>query len=180
MSEATTWRQQLVETHPEVFDRRFRGVRGYPTCSDGWRDLVTKLVERVCAASAGYPVHFTRMSEEFGTLRIHWTAEARLPPATERAVQDAIAVAEARSACTCQTCGAEGRLYSSGSWLLTACPAHARGVAVPVRPGTENVHVVRGFSADGTPQLVRRRYDRETDSFVDVPDLFAENEGAVS
>lgn len=169
---AATWRQRLVESHPEVFVRTFRGVpfsRGYPTCSDGLRDIATKVVERVSAAASGYPLHFTRMSEEYGSLRIHWVAEVRLPDGAERAVQEAIALAEARSACTCQTCGAEGRLYSSGSWLLTACPDHARGVPVPTRPGTENLHLLRGFSDDGTPELTCRRYGRMTDSFVDIP-----------
>jgi hypothetical protein len=175
----TTWRQRLVERHPEVFVRAFRGVPfspGYPTCSDGWRDIVTNVVERVSAAAAGRPVRFTRMSEEHGSLRIHWTAEADLPDGAELAIQDAVALAEARSACTCQTCGAEGSLYSSGSWLLTACPAHARGVPVPVRHGRENVHHVRGRISEDIGTIACRRYDRTTDRFVDVERSHAESE----
>jgi hypothetical protein len=167
---STTWRQQLVERHPKMFVRTFRGVPfspGYPACSDGWRDIVTNVVERVSAAAAGRPVRFTRISEEHGWLRIHWTAQTELPESVELAIQEAVSLAEARSACTCQTCGAEGSLYSSGSWLLTACPQHARGVRVPVRPGMENVHLVRGIGEDvGT--IACRRYDRATDRFVDA------------
>jgi hypothetical protein len=166
-----TWRQRLVQRHPEVFIRAFRGVPfspGYPACSDGWRDIVTNVVERVSAAAAGRPVHFTRMSEEHGSLRIHWAAEADLPESAELAIQEAICLAEARSACTCQTCGAAGSLYSSGSWLLTACSTHARGVPVPVRRGLENVHLVRRRVGEDIGTIACRRYDRRTDRFVDV------------
>ena len=40
-------------------------------------------------------------------------------------VNEAIELAEARSACTCEECGAEGRLYDSGGWYLTRCPRHS-------------------------------------------------------
>jgi hypothetical protein len=171
MTTAATWRQQLVERHPELFIRAFRGVpvsRGYPPCSDGWRDIVTNVVEKVSAAAAGRPVRFTRMSEEHGSLRIHWAAEADLPKDAEVAIEEAVSLAEARSACTCQTCGAEGSLYSSGSWLLTACPDHARGVPVPVRSGLENVYLVRCRIGEAAGTIARRRYDRANDRFVEI------------
>jgi hypothetical protein len=49
-----TWQEQLIRRHPNLFVRAFRGVPfapGYPQCADGWQHVVTRLVERVAAAS---------------------------------------------------------------------------------------------------------------------------------
>jgi hypothetical protein len=153
-----------------VFIRTFRGVDfapGYPTCGDGWCDIVTKLVERVSAAAVGYPLHFTQVSEKYGVLRVYWRADASIPPRTELAIEEAIALGEARSGCTCATCAAEGHLFSSGGWLLTACSEHARGVPVPVRAGMENFHLVRRFVGEDA-RVIGCLYDRIHDKFVDV------------
>jgi hypothetical protein len=48
-----TWQQMLVDSFPKPFVRGFRGVpfsAGYPSCRDGWQDIVIRLVERVEAA----------------------------------------------------------------------------------------------------------------------------------
>jgi len=166
-----SWQENLVSRHEEVFLRRFRGVPfapGFPTCPDGWREIVTTLVKRVAVAAVGYLVHFSQISEKYGALRVYWAAETRLPEQLERTIEHAIELAEARSECTCSTCGAEGRLVSRGGWLLTACQQHARGVPVPVRPGMEHLHIVRGFSGDTIRMITCRRYDRVNDRFVDV------------
>lgn len=83
-------------------------------------------------------------------------------------VEEAIDLAEARSACTCEICGREGRLYDRGGWLATACPEHARGEPVPVKVGCENLHVVRRLVDGGVRIVSCRRYDRNADAFVDV------------
>jgi hypothetical protein len=166
-----TWQQMLVDTYPKLFIRSFRGVPfapGFPSCGGGWCDIVTKLVVRVSAAAVRYPMHFTQILEKHGRLTIYWKAEANLPKHVEHAIDEAIELAEARAACTCVTCGVEGQLFSSGSCLFTACPNHARGVPVPVRPGLEDLHVVRGFVGDDTHSVACRRYDRLHDQFVDL------------
>jgi hypothetical protein len=166
-----TWQQQLVDLHPDLFAQTFRGVDfapGYPTCGDGWCDTVTTLVERVSAAAVGYQIHFTQILERYGRLTIYWKAEANLPKRVEHVIAEAIALAEARASCTCVSCGAKGQLFSSGSCLFTACPKHARGVSVPVRPGTEDLHLVRAFVDDDNLSTPCRRYDRLHDQFVDV------------
>jgi hypothetical protein len=166
-----TWHQQLVDLHPELFVRTFRGVTfapGYPSCGDGWCDIVTKLVERVSAAAAGYQIHFTQILERHGRLTIYWKAEANLPKHVEHAIEQAVALAEARAACTCVSCGAKGHLFSSGSCLFTACLDHARDVQVPVRPGTEDLHIARAFVGDDMHSAACRRYDRMHDRFVEV------------
>jgi hypothetical protein len=163
-----SWQEKLVSHHKEVFLRSFRGVPfapGFPTCPDGWREIVATLVQRVAVAAVGYPVHFSEISEKYGALRVYWAAEARLPERMERTIEHAVALAEARSQCTCASCGAEGRLVSSGGWLFTACSQHARGAPVPVQWGMENLHIVRG-SGDGI--ITCQRYDRANDRLVDV------------
>jgi hypothetical protein len=78
-------------------------------------------------------------------------------------------LAEARSACTCEICGAEGRLYDHSDWLTTRCAEHAEGEPIPVRLGFENVHVVRRIIGGRVRVVSCRRYDRATDSFIDLP-----------
>ena len=83
-------------------------------------------------------------------------------------IEEVITLAEARSACTCEICGAEGRLHNWGGSLTTACSVHAKGKPVPVKPGHENLHFVRKFGPGETLIVSCRRYDRDTDFFVDV------------
>jgi len=108
-----------------------------------------------------------QVKEKYGTLRLYWEGND-MAAATEQAVEDAVALAEARSACTCEVCGRAGVLYARGDWLATACPDHARGEPVPVTPGFENLHIVRTFRTGRHPIASCRRYLRKTDEFVDV------------
>jgi hypothetical protein len=166
-----TWQQMLVESYPNLFVRSFRGVpfaSGFPSCGGGWRDIVTKLVERVSAAAADHPMHFTQILERHGRLTIYWKAEANLPSRIEHDIDAAIELAEARSGCSCACCGAKGHLFSSGGCLFTACTEHARGVPVPIGPGTEDLHLIRTFVGDNIHSVAYRRYDRMHDRFVEV------------
>ncbi|OKO85378.1 hypothetical protein [Bradyrhizobium sp. AS23.2] len=166
-----TWSQELVDRYPEVLVRKLRGVpfaAGYPQCNTGWRDIVTNLVARVSAAAVGYSVQLTEIQERHGRLIIYWKAETALPIRVERAIADAIALAEARAACSCTVCGASARLFSDAGQLLTACTKHARGIPVRVRPGAENLHIVRTFVGDGVGGVIGcQRYDRVHDRFTD-------------
>lgn len=82
-------------------------------------------------------------------------------------------MAEARSATTCEQCGEEGRLYRAGAVPMTRCLAHAKGQSVPIKAGLENVHIVQKV-VDGRLTVACRRYDRDTDSFIDVGPLSLE------
>jgi hypothetical protein len=170
-----TWQADLVDRYPGLFIEEFNGrvtTPGYPTTGDGWRDLVETAVGRIATAVAAAPsgsVGIDQIKEKFGALRLYWHGRNNLPEETCAAVEEAIYLAEARSACTCETCGAEGRLFKHGGRLLTACDEHGKGKVVHVRPGRENIHIVRTVK-DGKLIIVScRRYVRETDSFVDVP-----------
>jgi hypothetical protein len=167
-----TWRDALVARHPRLFlsEDNTTCIHGYPLVGDGWRDLVERAVGRIADTLSATPsgsVTLVQVKEKHAGLRVYWRG-AGLTKAAERAIADAIAKAEARSACTCEVCGEEGLLHQVGGQLLTACAQHAKGSPVPVQPGWENLHLVRGFRNGTTAILMCRRYIRETDSFVDV------------
>jgi hypothetical protein len=168
-----SWQDALVARHPHLFipqDTHF-GIPGFPLVGDGWRDLVERAVRRIAdvidAAPSGR-VTLVEIKEKHATLRMYWDG-AGLTVADENAVAEAVALAEARSGCTCETCGNEGVLYRVGRQLLIACREHGSGGApVLIEPGWENIHLTRGVRGGKTTTLVCVRYERATDSFVDV------------
>ncbi|MGY4345054.1 hypothetical protein ACVWXM_001518 [Bradyrhizobium sp. GM7.3] len=105
--------------------------------------------------------------------RFYW--DGRLSPDASALVEEAIALAEARAACTCEECGEVGPLYQYGNWLVTRCAAHAKGLPVDTRPEMENIHIVRRLAAGQVQVLSCRRYDRETDAFADVDPTFLDD-----
>jgi hypothetical protein len=164
------WRIELIEAHPNLFHARAgipEAALGYPNCEEGWRDLLERACDRIeTALVEGNAIRVLEIKEKLGTLRFYWSGE--LSSEAEAKVKEAIALAVARSACSCEICGAEGRLYNRGGWLATACAQHARGQAMPIKSGLENVRIVWG-TFNGHVRIVScRRYDRATDSFVDV------------
>jgi hypothetical protein len=168
-----SWQDDLVARHPTLFLLTENGqtyTPGWPTVDDGWRELVETAVGRIADAVSVAPparVAIVQIKTKYGTLRLYWHGKD-MDAATEHAVEEAVALAEARSACTCENCGRVGVLHARGDWLSTACPDHARGEPVPVAPGFENLHIVQTFNAGRYPIASCRRYVRETDSFVDV------------
>jgi hypothetical protein len=161
------WRDQLVERHPDLFEIVFDGRvhrPGLPAVGDGWRDLVERAVARIAAAAgaSASTIKISQIKEKFGTLRLYWSGE--VPDAVRDAIGEAIDLAEARSAVTCEACGAPGVPWVGDGWHHTACERHGRGRKVPIRPGNEGLRQV--WRADGPPRWVR--YDRDADAFVEV------------
>jgi hypothetical protein len=109
-----------------------------------------------------------QIKEKFATIRIYWWPGPGLTDAMRDGVEEAIELAKARSACTCETCGQPGRLFKLSGWFMTACDEHGKGEHVAERRDLENVHVVYRI-VDGEPVPRARRYIRAIDSFVDVP-----------
>jgi hypothetical protein len=159
-----------MRAHPRLFETMTgepERAFGYPLCEAGWRDLLERCCARIETALAeGAAFRVLQIKEKFGALRFYWSGH--LPGAAKAKVDEAIALAAARSSCTCEICGAEGRLYNRDGWLATACPAHAKGELEPIRPGFDNIHIVRTFGPGRFPIVSCRRYIRETDTFVDV------------
>jgi hypothetical protein len=173
MSGNSTWQSYLVDRYPALFNVNIDGrvlAPGVPTCGDGWRDLVERTVGRLSDAVAAAPVGsltIVRIKQKYGALRLYWSATG-LPDETMAAVEEAVNLAEARSACTCEVCGEPGRLHDWKGWLATACPSHARGDVVPRQPGWEGISIVRTYRSGDVWIRSCRRYDRETDTFTDV------------
>jgi hypothetical protein len=166
-----TWQEKLIRRYPHLFLRAFRGLAfapGYPCCPDGWQDVVTRLVERVAAVSSDGTVYFTHIVAEHGALRVHWSSRTELAQRLALDIEEAVALAEARSLSTCTECGAEGRLFASDFRISPACKAHERGTAVQVVSGFHDVFVKRGIVRN-RPALMHVRYDWASDAFVHAP-----------
>ncbi|QUS37831.1 hypothetical protein RPMA_02345 [Tardiphaga alba] len=167
-----TWRRRLVDRHPEIFVRDAEGsatAHGYPFVGDGWADLVEVLAERIATFAPRGSYRIDRIEEKHGTLVVGLQRRVEgLDSGVQAAIDEAVALAEARSACTCQICGNPGVLREQNGWLATLCDDHARGEVVQVRPGWENVEVIYVVTGGHLRVSRARRYDRASDSFVDV------------
>jgi hypothetical protein len=164
-----TWQTELMARHPELFKQELCGrviKPGYPTVGDGLRDLVETAVRRIAVAPSG-SVKVRQITEKCGTLRMYLDSGRSCQDPINAAIDEAIELAEARSACTCEACGCEGRLFKHGGWPHTACDYHGRGHPVPQKPGLENVHIVWGVSG-GKRVLCTKRYVRATDTFEEI------------
>ena len=167
---APDWRANLITAYADLFDPAPGdppSAQGWPCVGDGWRDLLERACARIRIAirTHGGSFRASEVKEKYGGLRFYY--DGTLPPAAEVLVEDAVALAEARSACTCEVCGGPGSLYGPG-WLTTRCAQHAEGRRPEeVKPLLRNVRVETRFAGDR--KVVRcRRYVRETDLFVDV------------
>jgi hypothetical protein len=107
---------------------------------------------------------FVRIKQKFGDLRAYW--EGSVSHETRIRIAEAINLTVARSVCTCEICGAEGRRYVDHGWLATACAEHAKGSPLCDPPGFENIRLVR--RTPGTSGVYYARYDRETDTLIEV------------
>jgi hypothetical protein len=164
------WRADLVTAYPDLF--RLIGdppaAQGWPWIGDGWRELLQRACVRIQAAvqADGGSFKFSQIKEKYGTARLYW--DGGLSPEAAVRVEEAIDLAEARSATTCEVCGDPGRLYGGG-WLTTRCARHADGgTPVEVRAGFENIHVIRRAVGGGFRIASCCRYDRDADALIDV------------
>jgi hypothetical protein len=107
---------------------------------------------------------------------VYWSGN--VSPETTARINEAIALAEARSECTCETCGDEGQPYRHDGIYMTRCAAHAKGMSISAGPGRKSEHIVRDVVPDGGFRVARRQYDRDADAFIDVdpPSLGIEEE----
>jgi hypothetical protein len=121
------WRDEQRAQYPRLFGGR--SGRGRPRTGDGWRRVIESALRRISAAIESHEqavVQITDIEEKYGTLRIEYAA-VRVPATAIDAIENAIAIAEAISESTCETCGAPGRLYDHGGRFSACCADHARG-----------------------------------------------------
>jgi hypothetical protein len=164
------WRADLVTAYADLFDPTPGDppvAQGWPCAGDGWRGLLERACARIRIAiqTHGGSFRASEVKEKYGGLRFYY--DGTLPPEAEVLVEEAIDLAEARAACTCEICGEAGSLYGPG-WLTTRCAQHAEGRRPePVKAHLLNVHFQTRIVGD--QKVIRcMRYVRETDSFVDV------------
>jgi hypothetical protein len=162
------WRNDFMRAHPRLFgvmEGEPQHSFGYPLCQAGWRDVVERLCARIeNALGDGETFEFVRLTQKVGILRVVWDGE--VSEQTKVRIGEAVNLAVARSACSCEICGAEARLYSNRGWLATRCADHRAGDRVPVAPGFENVRILR--RRPGRPDMYHARYDRETDTLKEI------------
>lgn len=153
--------ERFFDLLPDEPQRSF----GYPLCDAGWRDILERLCIRIeTALQENDTFEFVRIKQKLGLLRADWNAD--ISNDTRAKILEAIDLAVARSACTCEICGVEGRRYDNRGWLATACAEHAVGDPEPVRPGFENIRKLRRVA--GEPGMHYVRYDREADTLTEV------------
>jgi hypothetical protein len=168
------WRTRLVARHSGLFRRKVGGrelTTGYPSVEDGWREIIETVSSSIAAAVAEChtgEMTITQIKEKFGGLRIY-TQSRGLPDEVIEKADDAIELAEARSECTCETCGAAGVIHDRAGWLTTRCEKHGEGQALPPKAGWENLHVKYSIENGKMRVVSCRRYDRESDAFEDAP-----------
>jgi hypothetical protein len=165
------WEDALVERYPNLFRHRSTGGASKAICTtvgDGWHETVEILLQRLAQIVQARPVAVVRIFQKCGSLRVDTRTDEAVDPGVLMEVDYAIALAEARSACTCEQCGREGRLYCAGSTRTTRCTQHAVGDATQVRRGMERVHLVRKLVGGRPGPIGAGRYDRVTDTFADV------------
>jgi hypothetical protein len=123
----------LIEKYPEIFRLTITPLESklqYPItlfsfeCGDGWYNII----DAVCAQIENrehnnnnvdwLSVVATQVKEKYGTLRFYYVGG-------DDYIDGVVAMAEAMSAVTCETCGAPGKLREGG-WLKTLCDEHAK------------------------------------------------------
>lgn len=108
-----------------VMQRIPEGWGRWISCGPGWHPILVELESQLAELDSGYVVR--QCKEKFGTLRVYAHSER---PELRDAFRAAIREAEARSAMTCELCGAPGSLHetgpeSPGRIVKTLCPACA-------------------------------------------------------
>ncbi|HVV41970.1 MAG TPA: hypothetical protein VHC94_12995 [Nitrobacter sp.] len=165
---ALDWRLDLVRWHPRLFSvlaESADGSFGYPLCGRGWRDVLVGLCVGIEGALRDREsFEFVRIRQKFGILRADWRGE--VSDGTGQAIMEAVNLAVGRSACTCEVCGAVGRLHRHRGWFATRCSQHAKGEPVPPRFGIVGTRAYR--RRRGRPGIYYARYDRATGALIEV------------
>lgn len=128
------WRDELVESHAALFGPPCT-ASGYPECGEGWREILEMACARMARALTDHDrIAVEQIKEKYGTLRIYWSGTVSGVIRTR--IEEALALATARSACTCEVCGHEGRLHCSGIRLSTLCTPMRRESRCPCGPSS--------------------------------------------
>ena len=160
MARTDDWYTDLMKGHPHLFTDRplFHSI------GSGWLDVLERLCTRIeNALQCNETFSFTRIKKVLGVALFDWSGEVSYE--TRLRIEEAIRLAEARAACTCETCGAKG--HSQGFTLSPRCEEHQLRFP-PVRADFE---IIRTLRRRGRPETYDARYDRETDTLTEISPL---------
>lgn len=157
------WQSRLYTKHAHWIAGRPPSM----AIGDGWLDVVARLFDRISVALATEP-EGTRLAvidikEKYGELRFDYFAP--VGPEAEAAIEEAVLLAELRSECTCDTCGAAGRQRSTlgmSAWIAVRCDEHAPGYPRPVSKGPPRRRV---RDRHGDREVM---YDRASDTVTEI------------
>jgi hypothetical protein len=165
------WRDHLMMRNASLFLKEL-GRRAYwpgrPDVGDGWRELIELAIDRVRRAATGQKILISRISSTSGSARMSWEGPMSISHEIAREIERAIALARARSLCTCEICGSTGSQWRRGERLGTYCQRHGAGIPEPNLPGFQNLHLSFVFDAGRPATISFQRYHRESDRFLDV------------
>jgi len=116
--------KKLCEAFPNLYKDRDAPMNATAMCwgfpDDGWFDLLWECSEKIEAEILKMPedqrgsYRASQVKEKFGTLRFYMTSETD-------AMEEAIRVAEEKSAVTCEVCGGPGNRDRDAGWIKTLC-----------------------------------------------------------
>lgn len=164
------WRDRIMMRNASLFVKKLRGRTywpGRPDVGDGWRELVELAIDRVRNAAIGQEILISRISSSSGSARISWEGPRSISDKIARQIEEAVALARARSRCTCEICGSTGSQWRRGERLGTYCQRHGVGIPEPAPPGFQDIHVTFMFNNGRPAGISIRRYQRESDRFLD-------------
>ncbi len=97
-----------------------RALPGGEICTPfGWDQILIDLDQDLAQVDPDYKI--LQAKEKFGTLRFYWQHSPGQTPKSISKFQELVLEAEAKSAETCEQCGAPGELRIIRRWHRTLC-----------------------------------------------------------
>lgn len=135
-----TKQEAIFATFPHMFRQRKR-VPGKPwwpiafgiECDDGWYDLIMELTLKIGAMDKARKVEVHQIKEKFGGLRYYinggpimldFMGGGSYQVGEIDDVRKLINRYQDKSFDICETCGAPGKICTTGNWLKTVCRDH--------------------------------------------------------
>jgi hypothetical protein len=165
MTDPKDWRTELVSAHPVLFHAPIGAPQagpGLPECGAGWSPLLDRTASR-SARGAGRARYVPGLPKSRRSSEPCWEVVC-FPEEVEVEVVQAI---DWRKPLDVHVRGVRrsGHPYRSGAWPMTRYAAHSRGT-----PGRDEAGPRERpyLGADRRPIVRCRRYDRESDRFLDI------------
>ena len=125
-------------------------------CGEGWVRLIEQHLRDVRSfLPSSHDVRLETARQKYGTLVLEYANDDSVSQATRDELEKAVLLADARSAITCETCGAPGGLRDLGGWVRASCVLHGNGAEVEDENAVYTVSGVGYRYVAGEDALVR-------------------------